>query len=86
MSSIFLNSAYHIGSSVMPAPQATLLSLIAKGVITGDLPYALVGVGVAIGILMAILRVPILPFALGVYLPLSLSSCYDGRRSCEDLC
>ncbi len=69
-----LNTAYHIGSDLMPAPQATLVAMIAKGVIAGDLPYMLVGIGIAIGILMAILQVPILPFALGVYLPLSLTT------------
>ena len=69
-----LNAAYTIGSTVMPAPQATLVSMIAKGVISGELPYTLVGIGVMVGILMAILRIPILPFALGVYLPLSLTT------------
>lgn len=69
-----LNSAYQIGSSVMPAPQATLLSMIANGVMTGNLPYTLVGIGIAVGIIMAILRIPVLSFALGVYLPLSLTA------------
>lgn len=69
-----LNSAYTIGSDLMPAPQATLVSLIAKGVINGELPYALFGIGVMVGLMMAILRVPLLPFALGVYLPLSLTT------------
>jgi len=69
-----LNSAYHIGSSLMAVPQATLVSMIAKGVISGELPYVLVGVGLAVGILMALLRITILPFALGVYLPLSLTA------------
>ena len=67
-----LNSAYHLGSDLMPAPQATLVYLIAKGVIGGDLPYILFGIGVVVGLLMALLRIPILAFALGVYLPLSL--------------
>jgi putative OPT family oligopeptide transporter len=69
-----LNEAYHVGSTIMPAPQATLLSMVAKGVITGGLPYALVAVGIMIGIAMALLGIPVLPFALGVYLPLSLSA------------
>lgn len=69
-----LNSAYQIGSEIMPAPQASLISMIAKGVLSGSLPYAVVGLGVAIGIVMAILRIPIMPFALGVYLPLSLTA------------
>ncbi len=69
-----LNQAYTIGSSIMPAPQATLLAMIAEGVISGDLPYFLVGAGIAIALVMAILKVPVLPFALGLYLPLSLST------------
>ena len=69
-----LNAAYQIGSDRMPAPQAALMSIIANGVISGELPYTLVGVGVLIGIVMVILRISILPFALGLYLPLSLTS------------
>jgi putative OPT family oligopeptide transporter len=69
-----LNSAYGIGSAVMPAPQATLMSMIVKGVISNDLPYDLVGVGAVLGFVMMMLRVPVLPFALGLYLPLSLSA------------
>ena len=69
-----LNEAYGIGSSVLPAPQATLMSMIVKGVITGGLPYTLVGVGVILGIIMIVLQIPVLPFALGLYLPLSLTT------------
>ncbi|MBM3184037.1 MAG: oligopeptide transporter, OPT family, partial [Chlamydiae bacterium] len=69
-----LDASYHIGSASMPAPQATMISMIAKGTISGDLPYTLFGIGIMIGVLMALIRVPILPFALGVYLPLSLST------------
>lgn len=69
-----LNQAYHIGSEVMPAPQATLMSMIAKGVIMGDLPYTLVVAGVVLGLLVYIMRIPVLPFAIGLYLPLSLST------------
>ncbi len=69
-----LNNAYHIGSAAMPAPQASLMAMIVEGVISGGLPYTLVGVGVVIGIMMSILRVPVLAFALGLYLPLSLSA------------
>lgn len=69
-----LNEAYGIGSAQMPAPQATLMAIIAEGVIGGDLPYALVGIGALIGVVALMLGIPILPFALGLYLPLSLSS------------
>ncbi len=69
-----LNQAYGIGSNVMPAPQATLMSMVVKGVISGDLPYALVGIGGVLGLVMVLLKIPVLPFALGLYLPLSLST------------
>ena len=69
-----MSSAYQIGSDQMPAPQAMLMSIIANGVINGELPYSLVIIGVIIGLIMSLLRVPILPFALGLYLPLSLTA------------
>ncbi len=69
-----LNEAYGIGSKAMPAPQATLMSMVVEGVISGNLPYTLVAVGAMIGLVMAMLGIPVLPFALGVYLPLSLSA------------
>ena len=50
------------------------MAMIAKGVISQDLPVTLVGIGVLLGLVMALVRVPILPFAIGLYLPLSLSS------------
>lgn len=69
-----LNQAYGIGSPAMPAPQASLMAMIVEGVISGGLPYTLFAVGVVIGIILSILRVPVLAFALGLYLPLSLSA------------
>ncbi|MDX8430815.1 MAG: oligopeptide transporter, OPT family [Candidatus Algichlamydia australiensis] len=69
-----LNKAYGFGSEQLPAPQGTLMAMIAKGVISQDLPVTLVGIGVLLGLVMALVRVPILPFAIGLYLPLSLSS------------
>ncbi len=69
-----LNNAYGIGSAIMPAPQATMMSMIAEGVISGNLPYGLFGVGVMIGLCLALMRVSVLSFALGLYLPLSLTT------------
>ncbi|MGC1878244.1 MAG: oligopeptide transporter, OPT family [Rhabdochlamydiaceae bacterium] len=69
-----LNHAYGFGSAQMPAPQGTMMALIAKGVIQGDIPTTLVIVGAVIGLLFELLKLPILPFALGLYLPLSLST------------
>jgi putative OPT family oligopeptide transporter len=69
-----LNEAYTIGSNKMPAPQATLVALIAKGVLANQLPVTLVVIGAVIAGVMALLRVPVLPFAIGLYLPISLST------------
>ncbi|MBI2811774.1 MAG: oligopeptide transporter, OPT family [Candidatus Melainabacteria bacterium] len=69
-----LNTAYTFGSAEMPAPQGTMMALIAKGVISGDIPTTLVIIGVIIALLLELLKLPILPFAIGLYLPLSLST------------
>ncbi len=69
-----LNDAYGFGTKQLPAPQGTMMSLVAQGVIHGDIPYTLVGVGIVIGAMVAMLRLPVLPFAIGLYLPLSLST------------
>lgn len=69
-----LDKAYGIGSSLMPAPQGTMLALIAQGVMKGNIPTTLVAIGGIIATLLWILRQPILPFAIGLYLPLSLST------------
>jgi uncharacterized oligopeptide transporter (OPT) family protein len=59
-----------IGSSKAPAPQARLMSLVIKGILTQQLPWGLVLIGVFISILMEMVGVPALAFAVGVYLPL----------------
>lgn len=69
-----LDKVYVIGSSLMPAPQGTMLALIAQGVMKGDIPGTLVAIGAIIAFLLWILKQPILPFAIGLYLPLSLST------------
>jgi hypothetical protein len=59
-----------IGSDKAPAPQATLMSLVIKGILTRKLPWGLVLLGVFTSILMEIIGVPALAFAVGMYLPL----------------
>jgi putative OPT family oligopeptide transporter len=59
-----------IGSASAPAPQATLMSLVTKGILTQQLPWGLVLLGVFTSILMEIIGVPALAFAVGMYLPL----------------
>lgn len=69
-----LNQAFTLGSDYMPAPQASLMAMIAKGVISNELPYTLVIIGVVVGVILQILKIPVLPFAIGLYLPLSISA------------
>lgn len=69
-----LDKAYGFGSKALPAPQAALMALIAKGVIMKDIPVTLVLIGIIFGLLLAIIRLPVLPVAIGLYLPLSLST------------
>jgi putative OPT family oligopeptide transporter len=69
-----LNKAYVFGSSQLPAPQGTLIALLAQGVIEGNIPINFVFIGAVIGLLLFLVRLPILPIAIGLYLPLSLST------------
>jgi hypothetical protein len=56
------------------APKAQLFRLIIDGVLGGNLPWALVLVGVALALLVELCGVPSLPFAVGAYLPFSTST------------
>jgi hypothetical protein len=56
------------------APKARLMSLIIDGILTGKLPWGLVLLGVAIAVVLELCGIPSLPFAVGVYLPLSSST------------
>jgi putative OPT family oligopeptide transporter len=56
------------------APKATLMSYIIKGILSGQLPWGLVLLGVMTAIVLELSGVPSLAFAVGMYLPLSASS------------
>ena len=70
-----LDSAWGFGSEQLGAPQATLMKLIIEGVMEGNLPWALVFIGVFIAIVVEVVGIPVLPFAIGVYLPVQLNAC-----------
>ena len=61
------------GSNELPAPQAMLMKMIVEGVMGGNLPWNLVFAGVFIAIVVEVLGIPVLPFAIGLYLPIYLS-------------
>lgn len=70
-----LNEAWGFGTTELAAPQATLMKTIVEGVMGGNLPWELVFIGVFLAITVEILRIPVLPVAIGLYLPLELSAC-----------
>lgn len=70
-----LNNAWGFGSDELAAPQATLMKIIVEGVMGGHLPWGLVFVGAFIAVMTEIIGVPVLPFAIGVYLPIHLNAC-----------
>jgi len=71
---IMLNDILTIGSDQLPAPQATLMATVIKGLLSQNLPWGLVIVGMGIAAVMELSGVRSLPFAVGAYLPLSVSS------------
>ncbi len=79
-----LNDAYKIGSPGLSAPQANLMGTVAKGVFAGGLPWLFIGIGAAIAAVViaidaaleakkASFRIPVMAFAVGVYLPFHLN-------------
>lgn len=70
-----LDSAWGFGSEELAAPQATLMKMIIEGVMENSLPWGLVLVGVFIGVVVELVGIPVLPFAIGVYLPVHLNAC-----------
>lgn len=70
-----LDSAWGFGSEQLGAPQATIMKLIIEGVMDGNLPWGLIFVGVCIAVVIEVVGIPVLPFAIGVYLPIQLNAC-----------
>lgn len=69
-----LNKAWGFGSAQIPAPQASLMKMVVEGVMSGTLPWSLVFMGVFMAIAVEILGIPVLAFAIGLYLPVHLST------------
>ncbi len=82
---MLLNTAYGIGEAAVPAPQATLMKLIVEGIMTAQLPWTLVLIGVALAAFCFLVNIPILAVALGLYLPLGLSSAVFAGGIVRDL-
>lgn len=69
-----LNAAWGYGDAEVPAPQATLMKMIVEGIMGGELPWNLVFIGVFLALGLEILRIPVMPFAIGLYLPIYLNA------------
>jgi len=64
-----LGKGLGFGTDALPAPQATLMKTVIEGVLQANLPWGLVLIGAALALMAALLGVPPLPFAVGIYLP-----------------
>lgn len=71
---ILLDKAWGFGTTELAAPQATLMKMIVEGVMEGNLPWTLVFIGIFTAVVVEILGIPVLPVAIGLYLPLELST------------
>ncbi len=70
-----LDAGFGFGSAELAAPQATLMKMIIEGVMSAELPWNLVLVGALIAVVVEIIGIPVLPFAIGIYLPVQLNAC-----------
>ena len=82
---ILLHTAYGIGDVAVPAPQATLMKLIVEGIMTAQLPWTLVLIGVALALFCYLAKLPILAVALGIYLPMGLTAAVFSGGIVRDL-
>jgi putative OPT family oligopeptide transporter len=71
---LYLHSVMGIGSQSLPAPQATLMSTIIKGLLSQNLPWGLVLCGVSISLVLELCGVRSLSFAVGSYLPIATTA------------
>lgn len=60
-----------IGSERFPGPQATLMATLDKGILSHNLDWQFVMVGVFIAVMIELCGIKALAFAIGLYLPLS---------------
>jgi putative OPT family oligopeptide transporter len=74
MTTLYLHSVMTIGSGALPAPQATLMSTIIKGLLSQNLPWGLVLVGVFISVTLELCGIHSLSFAVGSYLPIATTA------------
>ena len=71
---LYLHGVMTIGSDALPAPQATLMATIIKGLLSRNLPWGLVLVGVFISVTLELCGIHSLSFAVGSYLPIATTA------------
>ena len=69
-----LDKAYTIGSTNLPAPQAFLMQGIVQGVLGGEMVWPFVVAGAVLAFVLILINLPVLPVAIGIYLPFTLST------------
>jgi putative OPT family oligopeptide transporter len=74
ITTLYLHSEMTIGSGSLPAPQATLMSTIIRGLLSQNLPWGLVLVGVFISVTLELCGIRSLSFAVGSYLPIATTA------------
>ena len=73
LSVMVLHKAYGFGTPELPAPQATLMKIVIEGVLSANIPWELVMIGVVCAVIAELMGVPSLPFAVGMYLPIYIN-------------
>ncbi|WP_047154444.1 OPT family oligopeptide transporter [Aneurinibacillus tyrosinisolvens] len=71
---MLLDQAYGFGTKNLPAPQATLMMMVVEGIMNGNLPWDLIFIGAASAAAVELMGIGSLPFAVGLYLPIHLST------------
>jgi putative OPT family oligopeptide transporter len=74
LTTLYLHRVFTIGSQAIAAPQATLMATIIKGLLSQNLPWGLVLVGMSLSIVLELCGVHSLSFAVGAYLPVSTTA------------
>jgi len=69
-----LHKAYTIGSTNLPAPQAFLMSGVVRGVLGGEMVWPFVLAGMVLAFILILINIPVLPVAIGIYLPFTLGT------------
>jgi len=71
---ILLNETYNFASGELAAPQANAMAAVIEPLMSGvGAPWVLYAIGAAIAVILTLIKVPALPFALGMFIPLELN-------------